>query len=675
MLVAAIGAVAAGLGRAPSSHAEAGEPSKIAAPAGLEVWRQDLLERVTLKTTGATVDIREVREKQDSRRILERPEVAKWVTTIPKASVDGRAAPVVIVGCRNGAFSGQVVVRSAGEIQVTATELKADSGEGTIPVSALRLTYGLLDGNRRGELDRVNPWFFGLEEIPADGKVPFQNLPIQPIWITVNVPKDAVPGPYSGLLNIASGATAAKVDIRLRVANWVLQDSKAFGSHMGLFQSPETLALKYKVPMWSAEHWKLIEKSFALISQWGNKEIYLPAINRTHLGNEHSMVRYARLSDGSYRPDFGLAERYLDLALKYFGKPPVICLYAWEFTSGGLDNLRPEDYQGPSLVKQPAAAATCAVLDPKTGELSEARIPPWGTPESVAFWRPVVDGLREILRKRDLEKSLMLGLSADITPKRVTITDFQAAAPGVKWVAHTHPYLEKLPFSDVPLGLGAFVWGARGLRPTYGTELQCGWMPHRGRGGPTTSDMIYCWFPRKHFISHFKPELLRYRVEYALASGMNGISRQGADFWLVDLGGRSPASIAGRYGALPGAVDLARDSSPCWLSAGKRGPIPTAAFEVVREGLEDCEARICIEKALTAPALCAKLGADLEKRCREALADRVALMLALELLYTVDLAIVDKVKVPDYVPLDWQRQSERLFALADEVTARLGVGE
>ena len=143
---------------------------------------------------------------------------------------------------------------------------------------------------------------------------------------------------------------------------------------------------------------------------------------------------------------------------------------------------------------------------------------------------------------------------------------------------------------------------------------------------------------------------------------------------MVDMGGKRPGCVAGRYGTLPGAVALNSCGNPCWLGAGKGGAIPTASFEVMREGIQETEPRIFIEKALTDPALCAKLGGELEKRCREALADRVNMILAafdIFMLYTND----NKRGVPDYVPLDWQNQSERIFALSGEVAAKLGIGK
>ncbi len=64
--------------RAPQAAEPLG-PARDGAPApGAAVWRQDLLDRVTLRSTGAATDLATVKA-QDSRKRLEKPEVARWV--------------------------------------------------------------------------------------------------------------------------------------------------------------------------------------------------------------------------------------------------------------------------------------------------------------------------------------------------------------------------------------------------------------------------------------------------------------------------------------------------------------------------------------------------------------------------------------------------------------------
>ena len=64
------------------------------------------------------------------------------------------------------------------------------------------------------------------------------------------------------------------------------------------------------------------------------------------------------------------------------------------------------------------------------------------------------------------------------------------------------------------------------------------------------------------------------------------------------------------------------DIRTCLLAPGETGPISTGRFEMLREGLQMCEARIAIERALTDEALKKKLGAQLAERCGKLMTER-----------------------------------------------------
>jgi len=70
--------------------------------------------------------------------------------------------------------------------------------------------------------------------------------------------------------------------------------------------------MQYNTPLWSDEHWKNLDKIYALLAQISTKDIYLPVVAKTHLANEQSMVRWVKQPDGSYKYDFAVFEKYLD---------------------------------------------------------------------------------------------------------------------------------------------------------------------------------------------------------------------------------------------------------------------------------------------------------------------------------------------------------------------------
>jgi hypothetical protein len=569
--------------------------------------------------------------------------------------------PVRLAGPRNAVLSGEMVVGSAAAIkglQVTSGELKLKGGEGALPASAVAVRFLQFDGDVPGSFGSLT------DEAPKEVAPGKDGGAVQPIWLRVRVPRDAKPGHYAGELVIRSegdvGAAlrgrpnggahsgaplqSVAVPIEVRIQDWTLPDPQTFAAHVGLIQSPDTLALKYGVEMWSEPHWRLIEESFQLLGEVGNKVVFIPLLRRTHFGNEHGMVRWIK-ADGGYRHDFSIAEKYLDTAIKHQGKPEVVCLYCWEPFTGGkyLDHA----------AKGGGKGMLFSVLDPKTGKLEEAEGPHWGEPAVREFWKPVMDGLAEILRKRGLEGAMMIGVAGDTRPTKEAAEDLRAAAPTAKWVVHSHATASDL--WGVPVGYLSDVWGAP--------------------SAPAPPKRLYGWkdpflrttFPRagSNTVGAMRPEvpLAMYYVslEGMLTAGIHGFGRMGADFWpvLKAVGGEK-RTLLGRFPESGWGQLSVTEGAPFVLAPGKGGPLPTLRFEMIRVAQQQAEARIFIEKALTDPAAKAKLGEELASRCQKLLDDRTRAI------------IYARSNGWDYfVSSGWQAREEQLYAAAAEVAAAL----
>jgi len=84
--------------------------------------------------------------------------------------------------------------------------------------------------------------------------------------------------------------------------------------------------------------------------------------------------------------------------------------------------------------------------------------------------------------------------------------------------------------------------------------------------------------------------------------------------------------------------------------------------ESYRENFQEIEARVFIEKALLDEARKAKLGADLARRCRVLLDERIRACIRAS----------DPAGEVWFLSSDWAERSARLFALAARVAAKLG---
>jgi hypothetical protein len=209
------------------------------------------------------------------------------------------------------------------------------------------------------------------------------------MWITVTVPADARPGDYKGTVTIAAdGGAPVNVPLALRVIDWTLPDFRDFAARMDLVQSSESVAMAYDVPPWSEAHFKLLDKTFSLLAPLADKTLYITGVRRTHLGNEHAMIRWFRGEDGELSPDFSVVEKYLQVATRHLGKIPGVILYVWE----------PAESQGHAGIRIWDKPILITVVDKANGALSEAEGPAWGTPECRAFWKKLTDGFAALLR-------------------------------------------------------------------------------------------------------------------------------------------------------------------------------------------------------------------------------------------------------------------------------------
>ncbi len=603
-----------------------GVAPNIARPAGLQVWNQEISRRTKATDYGDPCE---------------------------------PLRPIRLVGARNGAFSGAVAVGSSEPLRGLMAVAGELAGPGTIPASAVQVRYALADkenGQPFEVLVPEPPAEIAVEKgtfyFSAAGKlnVPFSAGAVMPVWVTLKVPRDAKPGDYRGSLTISvEGAKPVAVPIELRVSEWTLPDPKDFTSHVGLTQSPESVAMRYKVPLWSPEHWKLLEASFEPMGQAGADDVFITALRRTHYGNEHAMVRWVKQPNGPPKPDLSIAEKYLDLAVKHLGKVPVVCLYCWEpFTGSNYGGRVSETNQGMPYT----------LLDPATGKLEEAVGPRWGTPEVREFWRPVFDGMRAILKKHGMESSLMVGVAGDAQPNRNAVEDLQAVAPEAKWVVQAHAQTYKL-FGQ-PVGYLADVWGSP-IAPDPAQKRLYGWK----------AEFLRTTFPREGSstvmaVRTFTP-LIQHRValEGMVAAGLHGFGRMGADFWDV-LEPTDPLrstysrslNLLGRYPESNWGQLYVGNSTPYLLAPGPQGAVATVRFEMIREGAQDVEARIFLEKALLDPALRARLGDDLAQRAQQILDDRLRAVLLGRTSWLLFAG--------------GQERVERLYALAGEASARLG---
>jgi len=606
--------------------------------------------------------------------------------------------PVRIVGTCGGVFNGKVVVGCDREIKglrASVSDLR-NGKEGRIAASSVTIRYAWPLGREVGSnyrylapvtrveaLDEIAPDPAPVYEKLAPAVVPGSRLDgwylkspgvapapgaVVPVWAAVHVPRDAAPGDYRGTLTItAEGQTPVSVPLQVSVSAWPLPDPKTYATFAEVVQSPETLAIAYNVPLWSDEHFGLIDRSLALTGSAGAKTVHICLIAETNLGNAETIVRWVKTGEGTYRHDFTALDRYMDLVEKHLGKPPVVCLYVWEkFLTREASRGQWEGKDQEAAIKGAMGKGPgVTVVDPATGETSTLYPGPWGDRHAQALWRPLAEGLLKRLGERGLRDSAMLGIMCDYMPSAETVDALAALFPGVKWISQAHP----APHATMKARTGYISTVFEGTRFDDPSERRLlGWRR------PEMWTQFWRYTRNDMPITTF-----RFMGETSLLAGYRGFARMGGDFFPVfkNKRGELVAGVSARY---PKSYWNNLNVEVAFFARGERGAIPTARFEMLREGIQESEARIFIERALADDTLRGRLGDDLAKRAQDVLDERARALRRGISTWSASGGYVDWAmgnsswwQAPAilgahwYIGSGWQERSKTLFDTAAEV--------
>ena len=555
------------------SSAGEGAVANIARPVGVQVWNFDINNRVTMNDYG---------------------------------DPNEKLAPVRIVGARNGSFTGQFVVSSDKEIlklKVMAGSFKLEGRAGSISSEKVDLLYGNFDWKVR----KYGRWALGLQEKAPESVPVIASGATKPVVIRVNVPADAVAGVYRGKISVMADGKAFTIPVSLDIADWTLPDPVDFRTYVGLYESPTTVSMQYNVPMWSEEHWKLLEKSFALLGRAGNKFLNIDVVDETQYGNDDGYVTWVKQADGSYKYDLSVMERLIKLALKHWGQVDYIPLQIWHSAGGGGRggwHHRPVDTK-----------CTVTVKDAKTGELSHMQVPVFGTAEAIAFWKPLLAEIQQSLTKLGVEKGMCIGILGDSTAPPGVFETITAAYPGDKG-AFWQRGLHNATSSKVPYEVGRKVLGNKVLlhEHCYGMKMVKYDIPelpavHTLRGQPGTA-----YFRVSNFENGCPLMFYREMAKRALFTEKQGLGRICFDYWDVKDPGNPKRKDGYLFNRWSHSTCAQRRPSLMKMSwPGAEGAETTTRFENLIVGIEEAEALIIVSEGAVSDAI---IGKKLADECR-----------------------------------------------------------
>lgn len=142
---------------------------------------------------------------------------------------------------------------------------------------------------------------------------------VRPIWLTVEVPSDLLPGAYTMTLTaeeVKSGKALGSLDLTVNVGRHALPAGPDQAFYLDLWQQPYSVSRYYGVKPWSDEHLRLMDPYMEKLARAGQKAVsvvlfYEPWGEQSNDKFE-PMVETYRLADSTWRFDYSVFDRWVD---------------------------------------------------------------------------------------------------------------------------------------------------------------------------------------------------------------------------------------------------------------------------------------------------------------------------------------------------------------------------
>jgi hypothetical protein len=382
------------------------------------------------------------------------------------------------------------------------------------------------------------------------------NIPAKstrPVWITINVPSDLMPGTYQGKIIIkAKGEASQSLGINLEVLSMVLPAPSKWLFELDLWQNPWAVARYHDVQPWSEEHLLLLKPLLKMLANAGQKYITTTIIHHPWNGQTYdpysSMIKWIKRKDGNWSFDYSIFDKYVELCMECGIKKYISCYSMICFRNN-----------------------TFRYYDEVSGFEKYAYAEP-GTEEYIAHWKPfLTDFTRHLKDKGWLEKTLLAMDERPYELMQEILELIHSVSPKLKialaledWEERLHPQVYSF---SVSLG--------RYTRPEIIQE--------RSQKGLVSTFYPCCVEEKPNTYPHSNPAESTWMGWLAAAHEFSGFLRWAYNSWVEE------PLYDTRYSQW--------NAGECFLVYP--GPRSSIRFERLREGIQDYEKIKIVKRELT----------------------------------------------------------------------------
>lgn len=159
---------------------------------------------------------------------------------------------------------------------------------------------------------------------------------LQSIWVEIEVPEGTPAGEYEGQVTIwrhrlfDAEEKLGELNFTVEVKDVTLPLPEEYHFYLDLWQHSANISRKHEVPLWSDEHFAVLEKYVASLAALGQKAVTVIASEIPWSGQgsaldlvypsdlfEYNMVRVRRDGEGRFIYDYSILDRYVELCSRY----------------------------------------------------------------------------------------------------------------------------------------------------------------------------------------------------------------------------------------------------------------------------------------------------------------------------------------------------------------------
>ena len=234
---------------------------------------------------------------------------------------------VTVTGWKGEKVSAQLLLWSAGDINQVECEFSDFKAPGSkLPASVAQarfVCYVMTDefgpgcGHRKPEdfpASLAPDMLDNVECFDMEAKT------TRPVWLTFNIPSDAVAGNYKGKLKVyAENQSVQSFEIELDVVDQVLPEPSEWLYHLDLWQHPSAVARVHNLEVWSDAHFEQMKPLMKMLADAGQKVI-TATLNKDPWNNQcydayADMIVWTKNKDRSWTFDYTAFDRWVQFMM------------------------------------------------------------------------------------------------------------------------------------------------------------------------------------------------------------------------------------------------------------------------------------------------------------------------------------------------------------------------